>query len=163
MLHGRGDTGVVLHGTDAGVKIEDLAQGDVEGADAAADGSGQRAFDGYAKFADGADGVIGKPVLEPGFGFLAGEHFVPGYGALAVVGFFDGSIENADGGFPDIAASAVSFNKRDDGMIGNGVLAVAVFDFFSVGWDGNSVERCHYTCLQKGKRNRIIINFKGKE
>src|SRR5208283_3597911 len=138
----------MLHGRDAAVEIEDLAQGYVEGTNAASDGRGQRAFDGNAKFADGADGVIGEPVLKTGFGFLTGEDFVPGYGTLAVLGFFDGSIENAEGGFPATAASAVSFNERDDGMIGNAVFTVAVFDCFSVGWDGNSVERWHYTNLQ---------------
>ena len=140
MLHGRGHSGVILHGTHAGVEIEDLAQGDVEGADAASDGRGQRAFDGDAKFADGADGVVGQPVLKAGLGFLAGKDFVPGYGALPVVGLFDSGVEYADRGFPDITASAVAFNERDDWAIGNAVLAVAVFDPLPVGWERDSVK-----------------------
>ena len=153
MLHGRRHSGVILHGTHAAVEIEDLAQGDVEGADAASDGRSQRTFDGDAKFADGADGVVGKPVLKASLGFLSGKNFVPGYGALTLVCLFDSGVEDADGGFPDIAARAVAFNERDDRVIGDAVLAVAVFDLLPVGWDGDSVERRHDTCLQKLGRN----------
>jgi hypothetical protein len=143
MLHGRRHTGVVLHGTHAAVEIEDLAQGDVEGADAASDGRGQRTFDGDAKFAHGADGVVGEPVLKASLGLFAGKDFVPGYGALAVVRLFDSGIEDAGGGLPDIAARTVPFNEGDDWVIGDAVLAVAVFDLLPVGWDRDSVERRH--------------------
>ena len=108
MLHGRRDAVVVLHRTDAGVEIENLAQGDVQGANAAAHGRGQRTFDGDAKFADGADGVVGQPVLKTGFGLFAGKNFVPCNRALSAVGFFDGGVEYADGCFPDVAAGAVA-------------------------------------------------------
>src|SRR2546423_544525 len=37
-LHGRGHAGEVAHGAEADVEVEELAEGDVEGADAAADG-----------------------------------------------------------------------------------------------------------------------------
>ncbi len=162
MLHGRGHSGIVLHGTDATVEIEDLAQGDVEGADAASDGGGQRAFDGDAKLADGADGVVGKPVVETGFGFLAGEDFVPGYGTLAVVGFFDGGIENANGGFPDIAASAVAFNERDDRVIGNACTCRCCIRSFWP-WDGTGTPLNDAINLPpKAFEERIIINFNGK-
>src|SRR5208337_1609861 len=137
----------------AAVEIENLAQGDVKGANAASDGRGQRPFDGNAKFADGADGVVGEPGLKTSLGFLAGKNFVPGYGALTLVRLFDSGVEDADGRFPDIAAGAVAFNERDDRVIGNAVLAVAVFDFSTVGWNRDSVERRHYTCLQKLGKN----------
>src|SRR6266478_7656414 len=164
MLHGRRHAGVILHRAHAGVEIEDLAQGDVEGADAASDGRGQRTLDGDAKFADGADGVVGKPVLEARLGLFAGKNFVPGHGALSLVSLFDRGVEYADGGFPNIAPSAVAFNERDDRAIGDAVLAVAVFDLLPVGWDGDSVERRHYTCLQKaGKELFIIKNIEGSE
>ena len=106
---------IVFHGPHAAVEIENLAQGDVEGADAAADGRGQRAFDRDAKFADGADGVVGKPVLKAGLGLLAGKHFVPSDAALALVRLFDCGVENANRCLPDIAARAIPLNK---GMMG---------------------------------------------
>ena len=153
MLHGRRHSGVILHRTHAAVEIEDLAQGDVERADAASDGRGQRTFNGDAKFTDRADSVVGEPILEARLGFLAGKNFVPGHRALSVVSLFDSGVEHPDGGFPNIAASAVTFNERDDGAIGDAVFAVAVFDLLTVGWDGDSVKRRHYTCLQKRGRN----------
>src|SRR5208282_3833121 len=156
MLHGRRHAGVVLHRAHAAVEIEDLAQGDVEGADATSDGRGQRSFDSDAKFADGADGVVGEPALKTGFGFLPGKDLVPRDRALALVRLFDGSVEDASRGFPDIAAGAVSFNERDDRAIGNAVLTVAVFDLLSVRWDGNSVERRHETYLQRLGRNHSL-------
>src|ERR1019366_7262667 len=156
MLHGRGHTSVVLHGPHAAVEIEDLAQGDVEGADAASDGRGQRTFDRDAKFAEGADGVVGEPVLKASLGFLAGKDFVPRHGALTLVRLFDSGVEDADGGFPDVAAGAVPFNERDDRAIGNAVLAVAVFDLLPIGWDRDSVERRHAGSLQKVGRNQSL-------
>ena len=45
MLDGRGHAGEPLHGAQADIEIEHLAQRDIERADAAADGRGQRAFD----------------------------------------------------------------------------------------------------------------------
>ena len=132
MLHGRGHALVVLHRAHAAVEIKNLAQGDVEGADAAAHGRGQRSLDGDAKFADGVDGVIGQPGIELGLGFLSGEDFVPGDAALAFVGFFDCGVEHAERGFPDVAAGAVAFDEGDDRVIGNVVLAVCITDFLSV-------------------------------
>ena len=132
MLHRRGHALVILDGADAAIEVENLAQGDVEGADAAAHRRGQRTFDGNAEFADGGDGVIGQPGIELRFGFLSGEDFVPGYAALAFVGFFDRSVEDTQRSFPDIAAGAVALDERYDGIIGNVVLAVAITDFLSV-------------------------------
>ena len=45
VLHRRGHALEVAHRAQADVEVEDLAQGHVEGADAAADGRGQRALD----------------------------------------------------------------------------------------------------------------------
>src|ERR1700674_1041456 len=153
MLHGRRHTGVVLHRTHAAVEIENLAQGDVEGADAASDGRGQRTFDGDAEFADGADGVVWKPILKASLGLLSGKNFVPGNGALTLIRLFDSGIEDADGGFPNIAARAIAFDERNDRVIGDAVLAVAIFDLLPMGWDRHSVERRHDACLQKRGRN----------
>jgi hypothetical protein len=41
-------------------------------------------------------------------------------------------------------------------VIWDAILAVAVFDLLPVGWDRDSVERRHYTCLQKRGRNQSL-------
>ena len=50
-------------GPQADVEVEHLAQRDVERADAAADGRGQRAFDADEIFLERLDGVIRQPVV----------------------------------------------------------------------------------------------------
>ena len=132
MLHRRRHALVVLHRAHAGVEIENLAQGDVERANAAADGRGQRAFDGDAEFADGVDGVVGQPGIELGLGFFSGEDFVPGDAALALVGLLHGRIEHAQRGLPDVAAGAVAFDERNDGVVRDLILAAGVADLLSV-------------------------------
>ena len=64
MLHGRGHAGEPLHRAQADVEVEHLAQRDVERADAAADGRGQRALDADEVFLERLDGVIRQPVVE---------------------------------------------------------------------------------------------------
>ena len=118
MLHRRGNALVILHRANAGIEVENLAQGDVQRADAAADRRGQRALDADAQIAEGADGVVGQPGLEAVHGLLAGEDFVPGDPALAAVGLLDCRIEHADRRFPDVAAGAVAFDEGNDGIVG---------------------------------------------
>ena len=84
MLHRRGHALVVLHRAHAAIEIENLPQRNVQRANAAADGRGQRAFDRDAKFANRVHGVIGQPGIELGFGFFSGENFVPRDAALAL-------------------------------------------------------------------------------
>ena len=139
VLHGAGDAGVVLHGADALVEIHQLAQGDVERTNAAADGRGEGSFDGDAEVDGGLDGVIGQPVLGFAVALFAGEDFVPLDGALAAVGFGYRCVEYALGGFPDVAAGAIAFDEGDDGVVGHGVDAVGVLDWLAVGGDGDVV------------------------
>ena len=77
VLHRAGHALVILDRANAGVEVEDLAQGHVEGADAAADGRGERAFDGDAQVARGGYGVVGQPGVELAEGFFAGEDLKP--------------------------------------------------------------------------------------
>ena len=56
-LHGAGHPGVIAHRPDAGVEVQDLAQGDVQGAEAAADGGGQRPLEGHPEFPQGRQGL----------------------------------------------------------------------------------------------------------
>ena len=77
MLHRAGHALVILHRAHAGVEIEQLAQRNVERADAAADGRGQRSLDGDAQVAGGAHRVVGQPGVELAKGFFAGENLEP--------------------------------------------------------------------------------------
>ena len=88
----------------------------------------------------------GKPVLGLAIGLLAGEDFVPGDLALAAVRLFDGGVEDADGGGPDVAAGAVAFNEGDDGAVGDGVFAVGVLDGLAFGGDGDAVVAGLHDC-----------------
>ena len=40
-------------------------------------------------------------------------------GALAAIGLFDRGVEDALRRLPDVAAGAVAFNERNDGIVGN--------------------------------------------
>ena len=139
MLHRAGHARVVLHRADAGVEVEDLAQGDVERADAAADRRGQRSFDGDAEIAGRVDGVIGEPGFELAEGLFAGVDFEPLYGALAAVRLLDCGVEDPLRGAPDVASGAVAFDKRDDGMVGDGEFSIGILDRLAAGGQRQSV------------------------
>ena len=111
----------VLHGAQAHVQIQLLTQGHVQRADAAAHGRGERAFDGHHVVAHGLQGFVGQPhigAVDAG-GLLAREHFHPLDLALAAVGLGHGSIHHLDHHGRDVAAHAIAFNERDDGLIGH--------------------------------------------
>jgi hypothetical protein len=108
-----------LTGRTQAVEIENLAQRHVERADAAADGRGERSFDGDAQVARGVDALIRQPGVELAIGLFAGKDFKPLDGALAAVGLFDGGVEDPLRGLPDVAAGAVAFDERDDRVVGN--------------------------------------------
>jgi len=120
-FHRRGDAVEVAHRAQADVKIELLAQRDVERADAAADRGGQRSFDGDQVFADGVDGLAGQPqffAVDP-VGLFARVEFHPGDGAFVAVGFFDGAVPDPHGGGGDIRPDAVAFDEADDRPVRN--------------------------------------------
>ena len=96
MLHGRRDALEPAHGAEADVEIEDLAERDVQRADAAADRRRERALD--------ADEVLRgtRRAVSSGSQFadlverlLAGEDLVPGDLPLAAVGLLDRGVEHA--------------------------------------------------------------------
>ena len=70
----------VAHRTDTGVEVKFLAQSDVDGTDAAADGGGQRSFDGDEAAGNFFNGLIGEPDLfiVDGVGFFSGIDLLPG-------------------------------------------------------------------------------------
>ncbi len=132
IAHGRGHAGEITHRAHAGVEIEHLAQGDVQRANAAADRSGERTFDGDAEIANRVDGVLRQPFLELVISFFAGENFQPFDFAFAAVGFFDGGIEHAPRSLPDVAAGAVAFDERNHRMIRHAKHAVRKLDGLAI-------------------------------
>src|ERR1041385_2778465 len=126
MLDGRRNSFEIAHRPLAGIKIENLAQRDVERADAAANRSGERPLDGHTKIADGFDGVAGQPFFVCVESFFAGENFVPGNLAFAAVSMLNGSVEHPARGFPDVASRAVPFDERDDRVTRDLQFAAAV-------------------------------------
>ena len=119
VLDGGGDACEVADGAEAGVEVEDLAEGDVEGADAAAGGGGEGALDADEVFGEVVEGGLGEPFAGGVVGFVAGHDLVPVDLAVAVVGLFDGGVEDELGGVPDVGAGAVAFDEGDDGVVGD--------------------------------------------
>src|SRR3974390_527373 len=133
MFYRRGYALVVLHRTDAGLKIEDLPQGDVERTNAAADRRGQGALDSNPQLAKSIDCFVGKPGLESIHGFLAGEYLVPGNAALAPVGSFNRGIEHPNRRLPNDAPGAITFDEWNDGLVRENKLAIFVCDLSTAG------------------------------
>ena len=152
-----GNPGEITDGADAGIEVENLAEGDVERADAAPDGSRERAFDGNAKIAGGVDGVIGEPLLEGVESFFAGENFEPGDVALAAIGFFYCGVEHAARGFPDVAASAVAFDEGDDGIVGHLQRVVRVANGLAIGGHWHTVVRGLHSLVPLGATLRECL------
>src|SRR3546814_9485839 len=78
------------HRAQADVQVEQLAQRDVERADAAADRRGQRALDSDQIIACGLHTAAGQPVAKGVVGLFAGINFQPANFALATVGLGHG-------------------------------------------------------------------------
>src|SRR6185503_17143553 len=113
--------GEVLHGPEADVKIELLAQSDVEGADAASDGRGQRTLDRHDVFLDDREGLFGQPdVGAINLGrFLAGVDLHPVNLPLAAVSPGDGGVDDVDHHRRNIDARAVPHDVGDDRVVGD--------------------------------------------
>ena len=119
--HRRGHAGEPAHRAQADVEVEDLAQGHVERADAAADRRGERALDPDQVLAERLDRLVGQPVAGLVEGLLPGQHLLPG-DLVAVLG--GGGVEDELGGRPDVDAGAVALDEGDDGLVGDDQVAV---------------------------------------
>ncbi len=119
VLDGGGDAREVADGAEAGVEVEDLAEGDIEGADAAACGGGKGALDADEVLGEVVEGGLGEPFAGGVVGFVARHDLVPVDLALAVVGLLDRGVEDELGGVPDVGACAVALDEGDDGMVGD--------------------------------------------
>ncbi len=118
MLHGRRNAGEVLHGPEADIEVEDLPEGDVQRANAAAHGRGERTLDSHQVRAEGVERFVGEPAAGLVERLFAGEDFLPLDFALAAVGFLHGGVEDQDAGAPDLGAGAVAFDEGNDGAVG---------------------------------------------
>ena len=105
--------------TQTDVEVEELAQRDVQGPDAAADRRRERALDADEELAEGLDGLVGQPVVELGEGLLAGVDLGPRDLAPALVGLLDRGVHDAHARAPDVAAGAVPLDERDDRAVGD--------------------------------------------
>src|SRR3984885_11603205 len=159
MLHRRGHALVVLHRAHAAEEIQSLAQRHIERTDAAAHRRGERTFDRDAELADRVDGVIGPPGIDPGFGFFAGEHFIPGDAALALVGFLNGCIEHAKRRFPDVAPGSVAFDKWNHRIIRHIVVSVGVANLPTIRRNIHTVIRTRHSRLPVEFPSNRIINL----
>ena len=135
MLDGRRHTLEPAHRPQAHIEIQQLPQGDVERANAAAHRGGQRSLDRYQIVAARRDGFVGEPGVVGLVGLLTGENFHPMNLALAAVGLLYGSVEHPDAGAPDIPARAIALDERDDGLIGDVQFAVRDRNFLTARGD----------------------------
>src|SRR5438552_4728437 len=137
-LHRRGHALEVLHRAQADVEVEHLAHGHVQGAEALAHRRGERALEGDEVLADHVDRLLGQQVgravgAVDGLRLLAGVYLHPRDLLLAARGLLHRGVEHADGSAPDVGPGPVTFDERDDGMIGHSQLAVLDGDLVARG------------------------------
>ena len=130
------------HRPQAHVQVEQLPQRHVERADAAADGSGERAFDGHEVVAARRDGLIREPGVVRLVGLLAGEDLHPMNLALAAIGLVHGGVENPHARAPDVAPGTVALDERDDRLVRHVQLSVRDRNFLSAHRDLQTDRRC---------------------
>ncbi len=100
-LEARGDPGQRAHRPDAGVQVEGLAQGDVGGAEALADGRRDRSLERHPAAADRLEHRLRHG------GSVLGDHLAAGLDAIP----FDcdtGRFEDPDCGLGDLGADTVT-------------------------------------------------------
>ena len=146
----------ILDWAQTDIKIEHLAQRDVERANAAANGRGERSLDADEIFFEGFDGVIREPVVELGLGGLAREDLEPGNLLLAAVSLLHRRIKDLLAGLPNVPARAVATNERDDRIIRDGQDAVFDRNFAASG--RSNVFVCH-----KRRRLKHESDLNGKK
>ncbi len=152
LLHRAGHAFEPAYRALADVEIELLAQGHVQGADAATDRGGQRALDGNHVVAHGVQGFLGQPgvlVIHLG-GLLAGVDFHPGDLALALVCFFHCSVDNLDHDRADIDADAITLDERDDRVLRYAQGHVGIHSDFVTG-------RRHLDLLVSHAELRVVV------
>ena len=111
----------VTNRTQANIQIQFLTQSNVQGADTAANWSGQRAFDrNYVVFQDLQCFFWQPNVRAVNFcGFFTSIDFHPADFALAAVSFSNSCVNNFDHDRADINTGTIAFDIRDDRIIRN--------------------------------------------
>ena len=107
----------VAYGPQADVEVEELPDGDVQAADTTPDRRRQRPFDADQVLLEGVEGGLGQPLASLLEGLLTGEDFAPLDAAPVAVGLADGTIDDVDGGTPDVRARAIALDVGDNGMV----------------------------------------------
>ena len=132
MFDGRGDAFEVLNWPEANEKIQQLPQRNVERANAATHGRGQRSFDSDQILAERFHRVVRQPFIELVLRCLTGENFEPRDFLPAAICLFDCRIEHAHTRRPDIRPCPVSANERNDRLIRH-IQSVGSGNFFARG------------------------------
>src|SRR5262249_51241538 len=122
---------------------------DVQRADAAADGRGERALDADEVVRERLDGLVREPRAEVVERLLPRVDLHPADLALAAVGLRHGCVEDPDARAPDVGAGAVTLDERNDRMIGDDELAALDVDLGAVHRD-DELRFCHGCYLQTG-------------
>ena len=126
--HRRGYARVVAHRPDAGVEVECLPQGDVKRAEAAADGCGQRSFDGDTQLAQCGERRLREGVTALPCRCFTQRQVAPDDAAALAVCGFDGSVPDAARCLHDFRADAVAGDAADPGVVRHLPLAVVPVD-----------------------------------
>ena len=134
-LDRRGHALEPAHRPQAHIQIQQLAQRHVQRTNAAADRRGERSLDRDQIVAAGGDRFVGQPGVVGLVGFLAGENLHPMNLALAAVGLLHRGVEHPHARPPDVAAGAVAFDERNDGLVGHVQFAVRDADLLAPGGD----------------------------
>ncbi len=121
VLHRRRHAREPPHRPQAHVQVHDLAQRDVEAADAAADRRRQRPLDADEVVEERLDRLLREPVAGGVERLLTREHLFP-VDRLPVLG--RGGVEDELGGGPNVDACAVTLDERDDRLVGHAEDAV---------------------------------------
>ena len=119
VLHRRRNSFVPTNRPQADKQVQHLPQRNVQGADAAAHGRGQRPFDADVVFAERLDRIVRQPAVEFLEALLAGVDLHPGDLPVAAVGLVHGSVQHAHARAPDVATGAVTFDEWNDGIVGH--------------------------------------------
>src|SRR5262249_29906745 len=117
MLHRAGHAIKIADRAHARIKVQELAQRNIQTADSATDGRRERSFDGDAECLARRQGIVGQPRIEFLEGFFAGENLKPLNLPAASRCFLDGGVENHLRSFPDVSSGTVSFNERNNRVV----------------------------------------------
>ena len=131
VLYRAGNSAEVAYRADAGIQIQQLSQAHVQAADSAPNRRCERALDRNSKFLNRGECVVGQPASEFLKRFFPSENFEPDHFARSLRNFLDRGIEHQLRRFPNVRSGAVSFDKRNDGVVRNHQIPSAEGDFLS--------------------------------